>query len=112
MPSHAIRIDDLSEVEPSREYVRVAPVGELDLATADKLREEIDGLRSAGFKRLILDLRPVRFIDSSGLRLVLEIDAAARSEGWSFSLIQGPPSVQRLFEITHLVERLGFTDPP
>jgi len=99
------------EVEPSRERVRVAPVGELDIDTTGGLREEIDRLRGVGFDHLILDLRQVRFMDSTGLRLVLEVDAKAKNDGWSFSLIRGPAPVQRLFEITHLTERLSFTDP-
>ena len=59
------------DVEPERESVRVAPVGELDIATVEKLRAEVDRLREAGFTDLVLDLRGVRFLDSTGLRLVL-----------------------------------------
>ena len=98
------------EVEPSRDVVRVVPVGELDLATTDTLREEVDRLHQAGFNRLVLDLRQLRFMDSSGLRLVLEIDAGSRSDGWDFSLVRGPEAVQRLFEVTNLTERLDFVD--
>jgi len=98
------------EVEPSRDVVRVVPVGELDLATTDTLREEVDRLHQAGFNRLVLDLRQLRFMDSSGLRLVLEIDAGSRSDGWDFSLVRGSEAVQRLFEVTNLTERLDFVD--
>ena len=98
------------EVEPSRDVVRVVPVGELDLATTDKLREEIDRLHVAGFNRLVLDLRRLRFMDSTGLRLILEVDAASREDGWDFSLVQGPESVHRLFEVTNLTQRLDFVD--
>jgi len=42
---------------------------------------------------------------------VLEVDAAARSGDWGFSLIRGPAAIQRLFEVTHLDERLSFSDP-
>ena len=62
----------------ARDSVRVAPVGELDIATVDKLRAEVDRLRESGFTKLVLDLRGVRFLDSTGLRLVLELDAAAK----------------------------------
>ena len=99
------------DVEPFREHVRVAPVGELDMATTGVLKAEIDRLHEAGFDRLVLDLRRLRFMDSTGLRLVLEVDAAARSGDWSFSLIRGSATIQRLFEVTHLTERLSFSDP-
>lgn len=98
------------EVEPSRDVVRVVPVGELDLATADKLRQEVERLHDAGFNRLVLDLRRLRFMDSTGLRLVLEIDAGSRNDGWDFSLVRGPEAVQRLFEVTNLTGRLDFVD--
>lgn len=98
------------EVEPSRDVVRVVPVGELDLATADKLREEIDRLHVAGFNRLVLDLSKLRFMDSTGLRLVLETNARARDDGWTFSLVRGPEAVQRLFEVTNFTEHLDFVD--
>jgi anti-sigma B factor antagonist len=98
------------EVEPSRDVVRVVPVGELDLATIDTLRQEVDRLHEAGFNRLVLDLRRLRFMDSTGLRLVLEIDAGSRSDGWDFSLVRGPQAVHRLFEVTNVTDRLDFVD--
>lgn len=98
------------EVEPSRDVVRVVPVGELDLATADVLRQEIDRLHEAGFNSLVLDLRRLLFMDSTGLRLILEIDAGSRNDGWDFSLVRGSEGVQRLFEVTNLTDRLDFID--
>ena len=59
--------------------MRVAPFGELDIATVDKLQAEVSQLLETGFAKIVLDLRGVRFLDSTGLRLVLELDAAARS---------------------------------
>ena len=64
------------DIEPDRESVRVAPVGELDIATVDKLQAEVSQLLETGFAKIVLDLRGVRFLDSTGLRLVLELDAA------------------------------------
>jgi anti-sigma B factor antagonist len=98
------------DVEPARDSVRVAPVGELDIATVDKLREEVDRLRESGFSKLVLDLRGVRFLDSTGLRLVLELDQAARDASHELQIIRGSPVVQRIFEVTQVAERLQFTD--
>jgi len=98
------------DVEPSRDSVRVAPVGELDIATVEKLRTEVDGLRESGFANLVLDLRGVRFLDSTGLRLILELDAAAREGSQELVLIRGSAVVQRIFEVTQVSERLQFID--
>jgi anti-sigma B factor antagonist len=99
------------DVEPTRDSVRVAPVGELDIATVDKLRAEVSRLRESGFTNLVLDLRGVRFLDSTGLRLVLELDAAAQEAGHELALIRGSAVVQRIFEVTQVSDRLKFIDP-
>jgi anti-sigma B factor antagonist len=99
------------DVEPARDSVRVAPVGELDIATVDKLRAEIARLRESGFADVVLDLRGVRFLDSTGLRLILELDAAARESGQQLRLIRGSAVVQRIFEVTQVSERLHFVEP-
>jgi anti-anti-sigma factor len=99
------------DVEPARDSVRVAPAGELDIATVDKLRAEVDRLRESGFSKLVLDLREVRFLDSTGLRLVLELDQAARDASQDLQLIRGSAVVQRIFDVTQVTERLHFVDP-
>lgn len=99
------------DVEPSRDSVRVAPDGELDIATVEKLRAEVERLRESGFTNLVLDLRGVRFLDSTGLRLVLELDAAASGASQELQIIRGSPVVQRIFEVTQVSERLNFVDP-
>jgi anti-anti-sigma factor len=98
------------EVRPERDAVRLCPSGEVDIATVDRLREELQELKSAGFKRVILDLRQATFLDSAGLHLVLEADAASRADGWDFAVIQGPPVVQRSFEVAGLLGQLPFVD--
>jgi anti-sigma B factor antagonist len=99
------------DVAPSRDSVRVAPVGELDIATVDKLRAEVERLRQSGFTELVLDLRGVRFLDSTGLRLVLELDAAATAASQELEIIRGSAVVQRIFEVTQVSDRLKFVDP-
>jgi anti-anti-sigma factor len=100
----AFRVD----VVPERDSVRVVPVGELDLATVDEVSEQVRELHRAGFRRVVLDLREVSFMDSTGLRLILTLDGEARADGTEFKLIRGRDSVQRVFEICGMVERLPF----
>lgn len=99
------------DVEPARESVRVAPFGELDIATVDKLQAEVSRLLETGFARIVLDLRGVRFLDSTGLRLVLELDAAARADAHELCLIRGSDVVHRIFEVTQVADRLHFIEP-
>jgi anti-sigma B factor antagonist len=88
------------------------PHGEIDLASVEELATTLRELRENGFHHLVLDLRGVTFMDSTGLRLILTWDDASRRDGIEFRLIPGPPIVQRLFEITGVAGQLPFVDPP
>jgi len=98
------------ELEPDRERVRVRPIGEIDMATVPVVDAHLSELMAAGFKHVTLDLRAVCFLDSTGLRMILEWDARSRADGFAFSLVAGPPTVQRLFDLTDTTARLSFTD--
>jgi anti-anti-sigma factor len=95
------------DVRPDRRRVIVAPRGELDLATAGDLEAELDALVEAGFHELVLDLRALSFIDSSGLSLI--VGQAGRPDV-TLRIIDGPPAVARLFELTGVYDRLRFLD--
>lgn len=95
------------EIEPEREQVRVVPYGELDLVTVEQLNAQIDKVRSNGNSAIVLDLRQLSFMDSTGLRLLLTLDAAARSNGFDFSIIDEEGPVRRLLELTRLDEHFA-----
>ena len=99
------------EVVPERHVVRVRPVGTLDMATVPVLEEQLAELRAAGFSTLVLDLRALEFMDSTGLRLMLRWDAAARSDGFSLGIVPGPPVIQRVFALTGTEQHLPFIAP-
>jgi anti-sigma B factor antagonist len=96
------------EVVPERDVVRVRPVGTLDLATVPLLEEQLAQLRAAGFTAVLLDLRGLEFMDSTGLRLMLRWDAAARADGFSLGIVPGSPVIQRVFELTGTEPHLPF----
>jgi anti-sigma B factor antagonist len=98
------------DVLPERDLVRVRPVGTLDMANAPMLDEQLSELRDAGFRELIVDLRRLAFMDSSGLRLLLRWHAESRSNGFSLSFVPGAPEIQRVFDLTGMTDRLPFTD--
>lgn len=95
------------EVIPERDRVRVAPNGELDIATTPRLEASVRELREAGFDHIILDLGQLSFIDCAGLRPILALDAAARADWLRLQLLPGPPGVQRILEITGRASRSG-----
>jgi anti-anti-sigma factor len=84
--------------------------GELDLATTPQLEARIEQLRREG-GAVILDLRNLLFIDSTGLRALLRARELCAERQCDFFLIPGPPGVQRLFELTGVLDVLTFLDP-
>jgi anti-sigma B factor antagonist len=87
-------------VERSRDEVAVVPVGELDLACADRLGQEVRQLRAAGCAQIVLDLRQVDFIDSTGLRILLTLRNDARRKEHALTLVPPAPVARRIFELT------------
>ena len=89
----------------------VRPAGELDLSGAAILEAELDRLaEDPELGTVVLDMRGLEFMDSSGLRLVVVADMRAREAGRRFSLIRGDETVHRVFEITRMSDRLDFVD--
>ena len=89
---------------------RVAPVGEVDLATVGEVAAHLQALHASGVRRLVLDLRQVTFMDSTGVRLVLEHDAGSRRDGYTFAVIPGPTPVQRVLELAGVTDHLTFEE--
>ncbi len=81
--------------------MRISAAGELDVATAPKLDEAIDGAVQAG-KGVSLDLSGIDFLDSTGLRAVIGGLRRARAAEVPFTLEQTSPSVDRLLRVTGL----------
>jgi anti-sigma B factor antagonist len=87
--------------------VRVAPSGELDMSTVPELDSSLTEVCESG-RRLIVDLRGLEFMDSTGLSLLTRWSVAANRDGFSLALVAGNERIQRLFEITHLVTHFDF----
>jgi anti-sigma B factor antagonist len=73
--------------------------GELDLATSPQLRE---GLREAqrNAHLVVLDLRELTSIDSSGVDVILEAADGARRYGGRLMLVRGPAQVDRVLTLS------------
>ena len=90
--------------------VSIALSGELDLAGARQLEMHLDEAERESPERLVIDLRDLSFIDSTGLRLLLQADARARERGCELVLRRGEATVQRVFEVTGALDVLRFED--
>ena len=85
--------------------------GELDLASTPVLERELHAVESAGFKKILIDLAGVGFMDSTGLQALLRARERATTGGSvQLSLRRGPHQVQRVFELTRTVDAFTFVD--
>jgi anti-anti-sigma factor len=98
------------EITREHDTATIRTAGSLDIATVPILETHVAELREAGVRRMIIDLRDLYFMDSTGLRCILEFDAQARQDGFTIALIQGPRAVQRVFELTRARAQLPFID--
>ena len=92
--------------------VTIALKGELDLFSAKKLEAELERVEAQEPALIVLDLRELAFIDSSGLRVVLTADLRARERERRVVLVRAPEGVQRIFHIAGLDARLEMVDDP
>jgi anti-sigma B factor antagonist len=91
----------------------VSPTGELDLSGAGLLEAELERLeRDRGLATIVLDLRGLEFMDSTGLRLVILAEQRARTAGRRLALVHGPDAVRRVFDVTRMTDRLDFVADP
>lgn len=87
----------------------IALAGELDLAGAAVLERELDGVDAGA---VVVDLRGLGFMDSTGLRTLAVASQRAHRAGRRFALVPGAAQVMRVFDVTRMRERLEFVGDP
>ncbi len=95
---------------PRGAWTVVAVTGELELATAPRLRQEVVSLVGDGRVYIVLDLDGVDFIDSIGLGVVVSALKRVRSRDGQLVVAGAGPRVRSLFELTRLDEIIELHD--
>ncbi len=84
--------------------------GELDVVTAPELEDTVAELCLNTPQEIVLDMRQVVFMDSSGLRTVLASMDMCRLHGCEFMLVPGTGACRRLFELTGVIDDLPLRE--
>jgi anti-anti-sigma factor len=100
------------EVRREQRAAVISVSGELDLASAPELEQELQRAAADSAELVILDLRELQFIDSTGLGLLIKAHRQAESMGRKFAIVRGQSQVQRLLGLTGIDERLTLVDSP
>jgi len=80
----------------------VAVVGELDLATVARTREQLHAALAGGPERLVVDLSACTFVDASALSMLVDVHRRAYRAGGVLTLRGCSPRVLRLLSLTGL----------
>ena len=96
--------------EDAGEEVRLVVSGELDLATADSLDRRLAAL--ADRKRpVLLDLRPLSFMDSSGIRSLMLARERASGGDWGLRIIPPEGEARDVLRVSGVEDHLPLVDP-
>ncbi|MGZ6565168.1 MAG: STAS domain-containing protein [Solirubrobacteraceae bacterium] len=85
-------------------------LGEVDLATAQILDEQISAVEAGDATTIVVDLDRVSFMDSSGLQVLLA-HVFSHQNGSRIRLTRGSPQVVRLFTVSGMLGQLPFVTP-
>lgn len=97
-------------LERHAEVLHLKLSGELDLGTVPEFTASLPSPEPG--ETLVMDLRRLGFIDSSGIHVLMRLDTDARRDGWSFALVCAPAVVQRVLDICHVADRIRTVGAP
>jgi anti-anti-sigma factor len=100
------------EVHSEGRVAMIAVGGELDLASSPALEDQVARALASPVELVVLDLRELEFMDSTGLSILVKANHRAVDEGRRFGLVKGSPQVQRLLDLTGVAEHLTLVDTP
>lgn len=86
--------------------------GELDLASSPTLEKALERAHDVDVDLLIVDLRALRFMDSTGLHALVKANKRATEAGRRFAVVKGGAQIQRLLNLTGVGELLLIADSP
>lgn len=119
-PSHqreSLRAEKLVELgqltlrsEREGEIHTICLIGELDLATADPVQAELERVEATDAAAIVLDLSDLTFMDSTGVRLLVNAQSRSRADSNRLTLLRGRAAVQRVLELTGVDALLPFAD--
>jgi anti-sigma B factor antagonist len=95
------------DVQRRADVAIVQPRGELDVATVETLRAALDEVDIPG--RLVLDLRGLSFIDSTGLHLLVTLHRRSQRDGFELTLVAPAAPIDRAITLSGLDEALPFS---
>lgn len=102
----------LTVQHPDFDTVHVTVQGSLDLARAYDFDAAMRRIERVAPGRVLLDLRPLEFLDTAGLSRLVAVRRRCRRTGRRLVLVRGPRAVQQLFALTSVGEEFELVADP
>ena len=104
--------DFLVDTQTTGRSITLALSGELDLVSRPILEAAFERAYESAAELIVVDLRRLEFMDSTGLHSLVAAQQRAVQSGRRFGLVRGTEQVQRLFDLTGIAEFLPLVDSP
>jgi anti-anti-sigma factor len=98
----------VAEQDGGTSYLRLE--GEFDLACIEDFRKQVLEATAQQPSGVVVDLSDLEFIDSSGLRMLVEAEELCRDSGIDYGVRVGAGQARRVFELTGMAEVLPVVD--
>jgi anti-sigma B factor antagonist len=102
--------DFVVDTQTTGAAVTLTLTGELDLLSSPTLDHALRSAIESGAELVVIDLRPLEFMDSTGLHVLVQGQQRAHDSGRRFALIRGNEQVQRLLNLTGIADVLTMAD--
>ena len=117
VPHDPLRAGDVTELggltilsEREGDIHTIGLSGELDLATAEGVRAELDRVEGGDARSIVLDLSGLTFMDSTGVRLLVQAHLRSTADSERLTLLRGQAAVQRVLQLSGVDVLLPFAD--
>lgn len=104
--------DFLVDTQIGARTVTLVLSGELDLVSSPILEEALDDANGSDAELIVVDLRKLEFMDSTGLHLLVTAQHRAHDGGRRFAVVRGGEHIHRLFALSGIGELLLVVDSP
>ncbi len=102
----------IHRAEPKDGWIALTVEGEVDLATVADLESAVEEVLDGQTANLVIDLNPTSFMDSTGLRALVEADRGFKAAGRSFAIAVASGPVARLIDLSGIDQQLTVVTHP
>jgi anti-anti-sigma factor len=99
------------QIQRAKDATTLCVTGELDIGTVNQLQRGLEKAVGGDPHRVVIDLRDVSFIDSTGLKFLLDTHWRSQTDSWTLELLRPAETAMKVFYITGADKHLPFVDP-